>query len=467
MEKYIKIFNSLTQEQKNDFLVRALATSNDLQAQFINFFTKNISNEIYDITNFEEIVINKTANYIDILEAIDFNEPDYDRIKYHGDRYYEEWELLEEAIVEEVADVFALFETEIKTSLSKGDLSTSMACVTALLIACYEANIENEESYMTDLEGHFEGLLHELCAKIEVVLCQTIFNIDVVNKTLKAIIQCFNRGEANRFRSDFHDRLCRQLLINCNECCSVVYDEISSNKDITVLFPVTYLYAVRNIQPLIWEAEAESICMLNVEIAKELLEYQSEFNIDGFFRNAKMLFPVFKEKIVDVVVQKMPDDYDVNFSRDILYFKVEFNKKLDDYKRLKPLISESEKLLFINKFRSSFDYSFYIKMLEEEKMYDEILEFAKSFGGYLSAYCTILKPIIDRYPNECFSIIKSKTLNLMENNTGRTYYEQVAELLRFAVNTQALVIPVLALANELIKLYPRRSALREELKCVR
>ena len=122
MEKYAQIIGSLTAEQKIDFLEKALLNSKELQFQFVNYFTNNQKDKVSTAINFNEKVIEMANNYQETLEALDLNEPDYDRYHNRHDRYYEEWEMAQEAVEEEVDELFQSYKADMIAQISQGNI---------------------------------------------------------------------------------------------------------------------------------------------------------------------------------------------------------------------------------------------------------------------------------------------------------------------------------------------------------
>jgi len=466
MEKYAQIIGSLTAEQKIDFLEKVLMNSKELQSQFVKYFSNNQKDKVSAAINFNEKVIEIANDYQETLEALDLNEPDYDRYHNRQDRYYEEWEMAQEAVEEEVDELFQSWKENMISQISQGDIELAMAQLTGLLIACYEAEVDDDYCNLGDSQTYFVDSLKVLEKELEVEINRTIFNTKSVSETIKDTMLCFRTGEANLFSPDIHDLIMTALLRNNTESCETVYEECKLNSSNIELFPNTYLQAVRIINPELWVAEAEILCMLNVGVAAELLEYQSIEDKVSFHKNAKILYPIFPINLIDLIAGAIDDKYDVEFSKKLLIYKTNSQRKIEDYKRLARLFTNEEKLQFIKTFRDSFSHDLYIQMLETEEMDTEILEYAKIYTGYLSKLSFIMRTVIDKYPAQCFDISKPKIEMSLQNNMGRNYYHEVAELLKFLLTSKSNTIAVYELIEEICKIYSRRPALKDELKAV-
>jgi len=457
MEKY---------KQKIDFLEKVLLNSKELQSQLVNYFTNDQKDKVSIAINFNEKVIELAEDYQETLEALDLNEPDYDRYHNRHDRYYEEWEMAQEAVEEEVDELFKSHQADMIANISQGNIQLAMAQITGLLIACYEADVDDDYCNLGDSQAYFVDSLKEVEKEMEVEINQTILNPKSVSETIKDVMLCFRTGEANLFLPDIHDLIMTILLRNNTESCEAVYEDCKQNRYNIELFPTTYLQSVRIIKPEIWVAEAEKLCIFNVGVATELLEYQSIADKVSFHKNAKILFPIFSNNLINLIASGIDDDYDVEFSKKLLIYKTNSYRKIEDYKRLARLFTNEEKLYFINTFRDSFSYDLYIQMLEIEEMETEILEYAKIYNGYLSKLSFIMSSVINKYPAQCFDISKPKIEVSLQSNMGRNYYREVAELLKFLLTSKSNTIAVYDLIEEICIIYSRRPALKDELKAV-
>ena len=105
-------------------------------------------------------------------------------------------------------------------------------------------------------------------------------------------------------------------------------------------------------------------------------------------------------------------------------------------------------------------------MLETEEMDTEILEYAQIYTGSLSKLSFIMRTVINKYPTQCFDISKPKIEVSLQDNMGRNYYHEVAELLKFLFTSKSNTIAVYELIEVICKIYSRRTALKDELKAV-
>ena len=189
MEKYKQIIGSLTTEQKIDFLEKVLLNSKELQSQLVNYFTNDQKDKVSIAINFNEKVIELAEDYQETLEALDLNEPDYDRYHNRHDRYYEEWEMAQEAVEEEVDELFQSWKENMISQISQGDIELAMAQLTGLLIACYEAEVDDDYCNLGDSQTYFVDCLKVVEKNWKMRLIEQFLALNLFLKLLK--IPCF------------------------------------------------------------------------------------------------------------------------------------------------------------------------------------------------------------------------------------------------------------------------------------
>jgi len=464
MEKYTEILKSLDPGQKIAFLEKILQNSPELQSQFINYFTNNQKGKPFKPINFNEVVVAEAAACKDALEAIDLEETDYDRWDNRHDRYYEEWEIAQEVSEDEINEMYDSFSDEYIDLLSKGELNTMMAKLTGLLIACYEADIDDPNDNLGDPQGFLNGCFSRIADSIEIVICKTILNVDAVVSTFKEIVQCFEHGEANTFDTKVHDKLIQSLLKNNPESCSEIYDEFITNQVAVNLFPLSFLQSTRYGNPASWEQEAVKMSPGHVAIAKDLLEYEATNNSLAFYRNAKKLFPIFSRELVDIISNTIDDTFDIQFAKEVLSFKVLQNRMIEDYSRLAKLFSVTEKESFLSILETSHNREFYIQVLESEGMFQRILQFAGVTDHQIWEYLFLLRPVINVYPSECMAIAEKKVRNYLDKNMSRDSYKYAAQLLKLLLSVEQNTAATNKLINDLCLLYNRRTAMKDEFR---
>ncbi len=466
MGKYLQILEGLTAGQKIEFLEKILLNSSDLQSQLINYFPVNEQVVSSIPIDFNQIVIEESTYYKEILEEIDLEETDYGRWHDRHDRYYEEWEIAQEIAEKDINDLFDSFQTDFILLAAQGDLNTMMAKFTGLLIACNEAIIDDPYGNIRDIDNFLAECLGRVANSVDAEINKTVLNSQTIQATIYNILDCFVSGEANKFPSHLHDTIIHRLLRSNSDNCSDVFLKFNSIVECKTLFPKSYIQATRIGNPSTWISEAEKMSLTNVDIAIELLEYQAENNQAEFHRNAKILFPLFSRELVELVSTSMDDVLEKQFAKEVLSYKVMNNRMMDDYIRLSVLFTDNEKHYFINSLALAHNYKFYIQVLAYEKLYEKILLFAQDPKRQINECHYIIPPIIHKYPSDCFYLVEKMTRVYLEQNMSRDHYNNAAQLLKLVASDKENATSVNKLVLEFCTLYSRRVAMKDEFKKV-
>lgn len=137
------------------------------------------------------------------------------------------------------------------------------------------------------------------------------------------------------------------------------------------------------------------------------------------------------------------------------------NSSIAHYKILREYLSENDRLEFIQTMKNRFRKVFYVKLLEIEKQYELILNFAKKNSDAYELD-ELVKPIVSVYPDEVFEIIKIVADKQIAYR-GRSSYARAASLLQLMLNVSQIKDTFKSYISELYNHQPRLPALRDEL----
>jgi len=466
MIHYKEILHTLKPEQKMEFLERALANSAELQSQLVHYFTKKEIVVKSESTNdFNRTVEELIEEYKAELEKLDLEEPDYDRWNDRNDRYYEQWEVDSEVIEDEVSELFDDFSAEIVNNVSLGAIELALAQLTGLLIACEIAEVDDpydnlggnpNESFLE----YFDRVAQE--ARNEII--KTIFNPDIVSHSIIETAQYLKNKTNENTHTTSYDMLMESLLHSNTGSCETVYTKFKDDKESISIFPNTFLSAVKVAKPDLWLREAENICIHNVRVATELLAYQSKNDLNAFHQDAKKLFAIFPNELVNIIAQTVDATIDLDFTKEIYKYGISKSHDIEMYKQLAALLTEDEKHDFIEQYKHEYTKYFYVKLLEQEEKFEQILDYVQKYNGHLTTYSEIMQPIIHKYPKECFDILQPQVKTYLDTNMNRESYAQAASVLKFLASDIRNLEEISKFATQLCTLYPRRSALRDELR---
>lgn len=461
MEKYLKTLNTLSANQKAEFLEKILQNSPDLQKQLLNYFQTSIAIEKQNDMNFESLVIQFSKEYIEQLEALDLENPDYDREYNFSGRYYKHWEMDQLLVEDEVNELFDGFSAEMMKDTAKGDIQLVMAQLVALLSACKLVKIDDPNFNLGgDPNEAFLMNFNEVVDVIKPEISKTIFNTETVSISIfQTIDYCTKQPNTSIFYPI--DLIIAFVLEQNTDSCIAVNQIFNKNTSWVNVFPISYLESIKN-QPEEWVKEAEKHSPTNLLIAKRLLEYLAIYDIQSFHFSAKELFSVFPTELLDLIAASVDTAIDFDFAKEIWLIKTKRSLKVADYSRLVSMLYKTEKIDFIESYKTSTTKKFYVEILEYERRYGHIMQFVSSIKLSIYELKDLLLPIITIYPSECYQIIEQEIKSHLINHVSRDSYALSASLLTFLLSDSRNTEKVRQLKSELCKTYSRRPALLNE-----
>jgi len=106
MAEYEKLFDSISSDQKIEFLRKALTRSEALQDQLIAYFAAPTIRRKKNSGSFAERVQSYSKVFQKLLKSIDLEDLDYSRWRTPRGTYLEYWEIDMELAKEEIQEVF-------------------------------------------------------------------------------------------------------------------------------------------------------------------------------------------------------------------------------------------------------------------------------------------------------------------------------------------------------------------------
>jgi hypothetical protein len=460
------LFNHLNDAEKLDFLNKALENSTSLQEQFIQFFTNRSAFPKATSEEFDKQIVSRVQHYISQLEDIELEETDWDKWEPPHDEYIPEYEAAQRVAEQEVEDLFEEFKNDLTALINKCDLVNFFAGLAGLVIACRDAEVDDPYDNLGDPNEFFLNTFKEISEELVKSIETTIFRPDIVELSVRLVFDTFKKGKAVGFYSTVHDGLLQSALKKCPEKSNDLYDLISDDKLVKEIFPKTSVFIMKNSNKggSGWTKLAEQLSEFDISVALDLLEHYHQTDKPSFYRVAKKAYDAFPHQLNDFLLTRIDDKYDVGFSKVVLEGKIKSVQNIQLYPRLKKLMDEKELENFREGYSSRFYVGFYISMLEDDCLFDKILEVARKWDNGLIDLDKIIKPIASRYPAESLKIAGKIILKELENSQGRGLYSSVATVLHIINVGTHQNDAVKQFAADLVKKFNRRSALKEELK---
>lgn len=462
----ITLFNQLNDAEKLEFLQKALENSTELQKQFITYFENRELKSTVSHEEFERLVAVAAKEYEEALNEIDFENPDLDDYSYPRDHYVPEYEAAQNVVEDEVNGYFDGFFSELSNHLRQCDLTCFFADFTGLLLACNNVEVYDPYDNLSDPNEFFNDAFQKKSATLQETIRTTVYHSNLVEEAVKLVFMSFIKGSATDNPTKQHDILLAQLLLKSPEKCSLLNEFLNQEESLKPLFPKTAVVIYKNNPETTskWPILAEPLSTVDKTVAKELLDYHfDKKDKKSFHRIAIKAWPFFQYDLLDYLAEKVDEDFNPAFAIKVLKRKVDVTGDLKSYQRLKKRLTAEETDLFRNSFSDN-NSRLYLKLLEHDGLFLNILHFAQKQPQYTYSLAEILKPIAGVFPDECFQMAKNAISRESENTTGRDHYRIIAELLKMLAVETNNPQPVKDFALSLTLKYSRRTALKEEFK---
>ncbi|MBU1667768.1 hypothetical protein KKC13_05065 [bacterium] len=461
---FIEIYNEIEKSKKLNFLKQLLLKDSDLQEQFIAFTADKKGIRLDTIT---AVNIDKVRDELwSGLSAIDVEE-------HLGGGYYDYYddEGMGESILEPIFNPF------VDRALSFADKANYLDAFMSIL-AIYELNIleepeVNDDEYFVfgeDIESFIQEFIDSSISSFTSKMEYKVLSVEVVDALITLFFerylkykksakegeeQYFNISSFNLFFEQIIDeaKSAKYLLEQLKEC---ELDKCQ-NSAIVMLHCADILE-----ENELYLKVANEFFLDSKEVALRLQKKYKALNDNSELARVSNIL-LEQERNSDYalfVIENIDKEESKSLYIKALEIYIKSERSFEHYKLLKEYFSEDERLEFIKYFKR-YNSLFYIELLEEEKQYKTILDFAKRDKNSHDLY-QIVKPIITIYPDEVFELLTARSDKLVEER-GRNSYARACELLQLAS-----IIPMKkeALHSYVTELYGnnrRLSALRDEL----
>lgn len=461
-------------QKKLSFLKQLLDKDAGLQSQFVQF-TKSKSENLDIITGVNIDEIRKAV--FNELSSLDFdniveNYDCYDEGFYNDDGYTDE-------VYDEISNVLGAHFRKSEEYFKKGNLIDG----TRIILGVYEGiqnlpEIDNSDYYIFpdgyEEEAHrlfkekFRGIINAagLCVKSDEVI-QQAFDLIIQRAESFSNTNTENKTDDINYDLKVFEKLFTAFLIN-KETAGYLYRLLQKNntgESISMAFVMLRIAEINNDEQL-WIRTAENFAGFEPDISMQLLEkYKTKNEPDNFNRIAKPALDKWADKFALYLIENIDKK-----TQELLYVRAlkhytTLKKSTKHYKILREYLNEEQRKEFVDKTGDRYNYAFYIKLLETEKRFADILIFAQKNQQINNDYETILMPIANVYPDYCFCIIQNKcNAALKSTDKNRTTYQCMAKWLK----VMNLIVAKQKEAREyILSLYnhkPNLPALKDEMR---
>lgn len=401
--------------------------------------------------------------YFNELEMIDLEEVDWENYVPRHNGYIPEYEAMEHMAEDMIDEIIDSWKTILLGYLDSGTGIDAIIHLIAQYYACTFAEIDDPCDTLGDPREYiieqFAPMVEKLVPKFE----QMIFS-----ETQTALILQLFFEETKLIPDDF------ATFIHFFESLLLVFIDTDEKAKIADSLMKSYKISKGEIPRIVlqankllgedrkWIEYAESYFSRDKYIAQELIDYYyNNQKTEDFLRVSKEVFKLFKNKFIDYFLGKINEHIDVDFYKDLLSTKVKDQNHFDSYKKLRPFLQDKEIDNLLDSLYS--DAEIKIQILAYEKKYEEIHKIVVKYSDNWN-FPMLIKPILNIFPQKCFSLIEKRCLKTLEHERGRDIYQKIVTWLQLAKTIKDYSKKTESLIGQLYNWKPRLPALRDEFK---
>lgn len=214
-----------------------------------------------------------------------------------------------------------------------------------------------------------------------------------------------------------------------------------------------------------WAATAEAYSVDNKDISLEILNYyQHKQDIQGIVNVVNKIFTQAKYPDTTLLLKYITPQADKALYLSVLASEVRNKHNLSLYRQYAEIASLEQKNALISSIKTDYNVFFYAQVLAEEKEYDKVLGLMGNVYREKDVP-QMLKLVVPYQTEKAWEWTKKFATERMENSKrSRDLYNALAQCIALFLPISTHKLKAKTLATGLIGMYPRMTALREELK---
>lgn len=458
-------FEKILIETKVRFLKELLDHNSGLQNQFLDYISDPDETEGKGELSHRECVMEFASDFREELEALDFEEPDWEDYTPRHSGYIPEYEAMEHMAEDMVDEEFDMLKSDILGNLEEGQVDIALYQYLGGYIACTTATINDEYEALGDYTDYFLQSLKEIEKCMLTELEKAVVSVGKVIIITKVL---FHEYKLNHEAKDGFLKFFEPVLLTLctGKDIAISIENLLAKYKIPVCEVPQLMMKIQKLKGDVnaWIEEGENLLLEDRTVAEDLLEHYQNTSTPDFLRVAKLIF--YKSNFSDFFLEFFYTHVDKNqapdFYREMLKVLVDKTRKAEYYKDLREMMTPEEKQTFISQYEKMCP-NFYSQMLAIENRHEEILKLLKQ-DNILWDFTSIIQHILHVYPNESFNILKEKCVKTIKNERGRHAYQRIVEYLKLAASIAEKQNEVTKLVDDLYNWTPRLPALRDEMK---
>jgi len=457
------LYNNTSNEVKIQFLDALLNQNEALQKQFVKYAEIGKSSEQHlSSQEFCEEVEDTRILYLDFFGEIDTENPDFDNYVPSQTGYMKDWEVYQEASEQEVSQVFEHFRKKAIDIIISQEPDKLLAMMAGLLLAVQQVDIEDTLDAFGDyneyLMEEYEPTIKKLIEKVKMA---PLGESAILSALTLFFGYCDHEytGDAGFIRN-FEELLTviSEKSNSTDKLLSIVDQSSIKREDVPVL---TLLLMKHSHDPEGWLQMAQETYKNDAEVAKQLLNYYYENDLDGFIKTGRELFTRDNRFWALFLQDFVTPEIDRSLYVDVFYRLTMEQSNIDHYRKIRDFLSPTEKNNLIEEM--TWRKSFVVQILEIEERYEDIKKIVELTWSERD-FPDLIRPILNIYPQFCFSEINRRVRRALDARRGRRTYQTIAEWLKLSQEIPGFFNEKQEIISELYHHKPNLPALKAELR---
>ncbi len=475
-EEFSKCFKNTDQKKKISFLKQLLDKDSDLQNQFISFI-KCGSEDLDEITGIDIDKIKESVH--EQLASIDFDNIVENHDPYYGGHYDDEGYF--DTANDEISNVFLPYKHKAIEYLKKGNLPDAVRIMLGLYEGIQNLPELEDNEYEIFYESYDDialGLLREPFEEITGNIGQIVISDESIHKVLDLFFQRYEHIESNYSDIDekgdeilmyilkHFEKLFLSLITNKNTA-GYFYRIIQENglECLDMAFVLLKIAELTEDEKM-WVEMAEKFAGFEQKITKQLLEkYKSENKEKDFNRIAELAFSKWAGNFDLYLINNLNKESKKELYIQALRTYTAGKQSIVHYNELREYLNEAQKKGFADEIKKGYHEIFFVQLLEIEKRHEDILAFVKEKKDISYNFESIIAPIRNIYPDECFNMLRNKcNAALGEYNRNRKTYQRMAKWLKVMNRIESKQQETKQYIKTLYEHKPNLPALKDEIR---
>jgi hypothetical protein len=476
MEHFQKLFDSISLQERSDYLFYLLENDEILQEDFL-FQYKKESEEIrllyggkYNYKVILDKIKEQAEKFRNQLEQLDLENLDWDRYSANDENAPDDYEIAESLAQDDAEVVFKDYRLLLEKDVCYGSLLDIVRELIVIIHGAFLANIHDPDNHLGDPPNEYFILeVGSILLNNQGGLTYRRFTKQDLKNSVDLLFRfnnAFYRGKSI-FLEAVSEFLC--LVIRGDANARIAWNTIENLhvglKQVPGL--MEHITSQLNDQSL-WLEKMESCFLQEYSTSEKLMDYYYRNDKEQFNAKAPLLAEHFEDWCTDFLIDKVEKGTPLHVS--LLKRKIWFSGNLSYFGELRSYVDVNELKEFIGTIGSS---DIQAKLYSNERMYDELVNLIrKELKGY-SYYVrfdfeSAIENLLDIRPEVAWSLFEQEIQRKMDltyrQQRPRDTYQYVARLLHKALSIPGQSEKVRVRIASLFNTRPHLSALKDEFR---